>query len=393
MQDSLPLSAIVAGFIAVIVSFAGPSVLIFQAASAAGLGPDALSSWIWAIAVGSGVSAIWLSWRTRAPVITAWSTPGAAFLVTALPLVPWPEAIGAFVVAAGLLTLLGLSGLFEAVTARLPQSIAAALLAGILFRFGVQVFTELPHEPGLVGAMIATYLVLRRLAPRYAIAGVLAVGTLIAGLSGELAFQGVSIELARPVWVTPVFSWEAIVSLGLPLALITLTGQFVPGVAVLRAFGYQTPSGPLVWGPSALAVPLACFGSHGINLAAITAAICTGPDAHPNPAKRWIAGVALGVFYLVIGAFGATLAAVFAALPAPLVATTAGLALLGAIQGGLAGAMKNDSEREPALLTFLVTASGMSFLGLGAAFWGLVLGLGAYAFLHLRFKKKGHLTP
>lgn len=372
----ISVSATVAGLIAVVVSYAGPSVLIFQAAAAAHLTQAQVSSWIWAVSIGSGVSAIVLSIVFRAPVITAWSTPGAALLVSALPTVGYAEAIGAYMFAAASIAVLGFSGAFSAVTARIPKAIAAAMLAGILFRFGAGIFTSFTASPVLVGSMVVTYLVLRRLLPRYAIALVLTEGVLLAAALGQVRPEGIDIALAIPEWVTPAFSWSAIVSLGLPLALVTLTGQFVPGIAILRAFGYtRTPVDPLIWAPSSLSVLLAPFGSHGINLAAITAAICSGSDAHPDADKRYVAGVALGVFYLVIGVFGTTLVTLFAALPAELIATVAGLALLGAILQGLSSAMSEERDREAALLTFLVTASGANFLGLGAALWGLVAGL------------------
>ncbi|WP_127077336.1 benzoate/H(+) symporter BenE family transporter [Rhodomicrobium lacus] len=377
MWKDFSFSATVAGFIAVVVSYAGPSLIIFQAASAAHLSHAELSSWIWAISIGAGISAIALSLFFRAPVITAWSTPGAALLVTSLPAYSYPEAIGAFVFAAALIMVIGISGLFDAVMARIPKSIASAMLAGILFRFGAEVFTNFPASPVLVGTLFAAYVVLKRLLPRYAIALVLVLGVGLSAIGGELHFDAFHIELARPVWTTPEFSLAAIIGLGVPLALVTLTGQFLTGVAVLRAFGYGTPSGPLVWNTSALSVVMAPFGSHGVNLAAITAAICSGTEANHDAGKRYIAGVALGVIYIIVGLFGATLASLFASLPKELVAAVAGLALLGAIMNGLAGAMDVEREREPAVLTFLVTASGMSFLGIGSAFWGLAVGVTA----------------
>ena len=375
MRKDFSLSAVVAGLIAVVVSYAGPSLIIFQAASAAHLGQAELSSWIWAVSIGSGVSAIVLSWWFRAPVITAWSTPGAALLVSALPNHSYAEAIGAFVFAAVLITGIGLSGLFETLMNRLPKSIAAAMLAGILFRFGAQIFTGFVTAPALVGAMTVAYLAFKRLVPRYAIALVSLIGIALSAATGMLHFDGIRLEPAIPVFTRPEFSVAAIVGLGLPLALVTLTGQFVPGIAVLRAFGYPTPASPLVGGTSIVALLAAPFGAHGINLAAITAAICSGPEAHPEASKRWVAGVALGAIYIVVGLFGATLVSLFAALPKELVAAVAGLALLGAIMNGLTSAMSVEAEREPALLTFLVTASGISFLDIGSAFWGLTIGV------------------
>lgn len=242
------------------------------------------------------------------------------------------------------------------------------MLAGILFRFGAQVFEQFSIAPWTVGPMILGYLLVRRMAPRYAITAVLLIGLAMARADGQVQVEALSLDLATPVFTTPVFSWKTTVSLGVPLALVTLTGQFVPGVAVLRTFGYPTPANPLVWITSAISLMLAPFGSHGINLAAITAAICSGREAHPAPSKRYMAGVSLGVFYIAAGIFGATLAGLFAALPGAMITTLAGLALLGAIVNGLTTAMSDEHSHESALITFLATASGATFLGLGSAF-------------------------
>jgi benzoate membrane transport protein len=378
MKEHLSISAIVAGLIAVIVSYAGPLVIVFQAANAAGLPHDTISSWIGAISIGSGISAIILSIVYRAPVITAWSTPGAALLVIALPNTPYSEAIGAFIFAAAVCTLLGLTGLFDAVVSRIPKAIAAAMLAGILFRFGTETFVSFRADPFVVGSMFAVYLAVKRLSPRYAVSAVLVLGFVVAFALGKVDVEAFKLELATPVFTMPSFSWMTIASLGIPLAIVNLTGQFVPGIAVLRTFGYNTPANPLVWVCSGISLILAPFGSHSVNLAAITAAICTGTEAHPDQSKRYISGVALGVFYIIAGIFGATLAGLFAALPKAMIAALAGLALLGAIAGSLTVAMADDKARESALLTFLVTASGVSLLGVGAAFWGLVVGVLAY---------------
>jgi len=379
MRQDISISAIVAGLIAVIISYAGPLVIVFQAANGAGLPHDVISSWIGAISIGSGFAAIIMSIAYRAPVITAWSTPGAALLVLALPNTPYAEAIGAFIFAAAISTFLGLSGLFDTVVSRIPKAIAAAMLAGILFHFGAQIFVEFSLDPWIVGSMILGYLIVKRFSARYAITAVLVIGLLISWANGAVHTQSLSLEFAKPVFTQPVLSWNTIISLGIPLALVTLTGQFVPGVAVLRTFGYQTPANPLVWITSIISLVLAPFGAHGINLAAITAAICSGREAHPDPSKRYVAGIALGVFYIIAGIFGATLAGLFSALPKTMIATLAGLALLGAIANGLSAAMSEEKARESALMTFLVTASGASFFGLGSAFWGLIIGILSYA--------------
>ncbi|NBF05120.1 benzoate/H(+) symporter BenE family transporter [Pseudomonas sp. Fl5BN2] len=378
LRKDLSLSAVIAGLIAVIISYAGPLIIVFQAAREAHLPNDQVSSWIWAISIGSGLTGLLLSWRLKVPVITAWSTPGAALLVSMLPTVSLPQAIGAYIVASLIIAVVGLSGAFDKLMSRLPKAIAAAMLAGILFRFGAGLFTSVTLQPTLVLAMIAAYLLGKRLSPRYAILAVLLVGCAVAAGLGELNAGSMTLAVAQPMFIAPEWSWHAIINIGLPLALVTLTGQYVPGMAVMRSAGYTTPARSIISWTAITSVLLAPFGSHGINLAAITAAICTGREAHENPDKRYIAGIACGLFYILMGIFGATLASVFAALPKELIAALAGLALFGAISAGLSGAMADEKQREAALITFLVTASGMSFLGLAAAFWGLIFGLVAH---------------
>jgi benzoate membrane transport protein len=381
LRKDLSLSAVIAGLIAVIISYAGPLIIVFQAAREAHLPSDQVSSWIWAISIGSGLTGLLLSWRLKVPVITAWSTPGAALLVSMLPTVSLPQAIGAYMVASLIIAVVGLSGAFDKLMSRLPKAIAAAMLAGILFRFGAGLFTSVTLQPALVLAMIAVYLLGKRLSPRYAILAVLLVGCAVAAGLGEFNGGSITLAVAQPIFMAPEWNWHAIINIGLPLALVTLTGQYVPGMAVMRSAGYTTPARSIVSWTAMTSVLLAPFGSHGINLAAITAAICTGREAHEDKDKRYIAGIACGLFYLLMGVFGATLASVFAALPKELIAALAGLALFGAISAGLSGAMADEKQREAALITFLVTASGMSFLGLAAAFWGLIFGLVAHGVL------------
>jgi len=388
LRQDFSLSAVIAGFIAVVISYAGPLIIVFQAASQAHLSSDQVSSWIWAISIGSGVTGLLLSWRLRIPVITAWSTPGAALLVSMLPTVSFAEAIGAYVVASVIILAVGLSGAFDKLMSRLPKAIAAAMLAGILFRFGAELFTSIRLQPALVLSMIAVYLVCKRFSPRYAILSVLIVGCGFAALMGELNQGAITVAVAHPIFTAPEWSWHAIINIGLPLALVTLTGQHVPGMAVLRTAGYTQPARPMISLTAIGAVLLAPFGAHGLNLAAITAAICTGREAHENRDKRYIAGIACGVFYILMGTFGATLASVFGALPKELIASLAGLALFGAISAGLTGAMAEEKQREAALITFLVTASGMSYLGLAAAFWGLIFGLVAHFVLSYTRERK-----
>ncbi|GAB6126012.1 benzoate/H(+) symporter BenE family transporter [Humidesulfovibrio idahonensis] len=388
LRRDFSLSAAVAGVVAVMVSYGGPAAIIFQAAKLAGLSSGQLTSWIWAISIGSGLAGLVLSLVYRAPVIIAWSTPGAALLAAGWAAYPYPEAIGAFVFAAAAITVFGATGLFGSLMARIPGAVVAAMLAGILFRFGVEVFTAMRATPLLVAPMLAAYLGMKRLVPRYAIVATLLTGLVAAATLGLLDFSLVDANLARPELTSPVFSLGALIGLGVPLFLVTMTGQNATGLGVLRTAGYKTPGGPLVAATGFLSVLLAPFGSHGINLAAITAAICTGPEANSDPDKRYVAGVVCGLAYLVVGLFGATLVGLFTALPPGLIAAISGLALFGALQSGLTQAMADESRREAALVTFLVTVSGVSIAGVGSAFWGLLGGVLANAALSGSWRRK-----
>ncbi len=368
-------SSVVAGFIAMLTGYTSSLVLMFQAGQAAGLSEAQISSWIWALSIGMAICSIGLSLRYRTPVVVAWSTPGAALLISSLPGVPYPEAIGAFIFASALIVLCGLTGSFERLMCRVPASLAAALLAGVLFNIGIEIFRAVEVQPALVLGMFFTYLLSKRLLPRYAVLAALLVGCLIAGLAGLLDFQRFSLQVAVPVWTTPSLSFAAVFSIGIPLFVIAMASQNMPGLAVLRAEGYDAPASPLISVTGIASLLLAPFGSHGIHLAAITMAICAGPEAHADRSKRYTAAVWCGVFYGIAGIFGATLAALFAAFPAALVLSIAALALFGSIGSGLTQAMQQPQEREAALITFMVTASGLTLFGIGAALWGLIAGV------------------
>ena len=367
-------STIVAGFIAMLTGYTSSLVLMFQAGQAAGLSSAQISSWIWALSIGMAICSIGLSMRYRTPVVIAWSTPGAALLISSLPGVPYAEAIGAFIFASLLIALCGLTGSFERLMRKVPASLAAALLAGVLFNIGSEIFRAVKVQPLLVLAMFFSYLLAKRLAPRYAVLSALLVGCALSAALGLLDFRQLSLQIAVPVWTTPSLSIAAIFSIGIPLFVIAMASQNMPGLAVLRAEGYQVPASPLISVTGIASVLLAPFGSHGIHLAAITMAICSGPEAHPDPARRYTAAVWCGVFYGIAGIFGATLAALFASFPAALVLSIAALALLGSIGSGLTQAMQQPNERDAALITFMVTASGLTLFGIGAALWGLIAG-------------------
>lgn len=375
LLKDLSVSAAIAGFVTVLVGFTSSAVLVFQAAHALDATPEQIGSWMWALGLGMGATCIGLSLRYKVPVVTAWSTPGAAMLITSAAGVPMAEAIGAFLVCGALMMLCGFSGWFERTMNRIPMSIASGMLAGVLLRFGLDVFGAMKTQFGMVFAMFCAYLLARRLRPRYAVVCALAVGVVIAGAQGLLRLDTVNIEFARPVFTMPAFSFGALIGVALPLFAVTMASQNVPGVAVIRASGYaNVPISPLIGWTGAATLVLAPFGAYALNLAAITAAICMGREAHEDPDKRYVAAVAAGVFYIAIGLFGATVGALFAAFPRELVLGIAGLALLGTIGNGLATALVHEREREPALITFLVTASGVALFGIGSAFWGLLAG-------------------
>jgi len=375
-------SAVVAGFIAMLTGYTSSLVLMFQAGQAAGLSNGQISSWIWALSIGMAICCIGLSLRYRAPIMIAWSTPGAALLITSLPGVPYSEAIGAYILASGLIVLIGLTGSFDRLMRRIPASIAAALLAGVLFKIGLEICNAAEQQPVLVVAMLLAYLLGKRLLPRYAVLAALIVGSVLAGIFGLLNFEHFDLQLAVPEWTTPSFSLAAAISIGIPLFIVAMASQNLPGMAVLRANGYDVPASPLLTTTGLTSMLLAPFGSHGIHMAAISAAICAGPEAHEDPKKRYTAAIWCGVFYGIAGIFGATLAALFAALPKALILSIAALALFASIIGGLTQAMSEPKEREAALITFLVTASGMTLFSVGSAFWGIVAGLLTLAILN-----------
>ncbi|OQD56943.1 hypothetical protein BM536_006155 [Streptomyces phaeoluteigriseus] len=374
-RQTAPPSAVVAGLIAVLVGSTSSAAIVFTAAKAAGASADDLASWMLALGVGMGATSIGLSLRYRTPVVTAWSTPGAAVLATGLLGATMAQAVGAFLVSAALITISGLTGWFARVMDRIPVAIAAGLLAGILVRFGTGLFSAMHDSFGVVFPMFAVYLVCRRWMPRYAVLAALVVGAGAASVSGSVQVHDVDVAIAAPIFTAPDFSWQVIIGAGLPLFVVTMASQNLAGVAVLRNDGYQVPVSPLVGWTGATNLLLAPFGCFGLNLAAITAAICTGSQAHEDRDRRFLAGVWAGVFYLCLGVFGGTVGSLLTALPAALIAGIAGLGLLNTIVSSLSSALADEDWRESAVVTFLATASGVTLLGIGSAFWGLLAGV------------------
>ncbi|MDH0737276.1 benzoate/H(+) symporter BenE family transporter [Achromobacter spanius] len=372
-------SAIAAGVVAVLVSFGGTAVLMVQAGHAAGLDPARIGSWIGSLSLAFGFGGAFYSLRTGLPIVMAWSTPGAALLVTALVGVPFNEAIGAYMLAAGLTLACGLFGWIDPILRRIPGEIAAAMLAGVLLNFGRGIFSNVALQPGLVLAMCATYLLCRRWAPRYAVLLVMVVAIALAFALDMIRLDLLDWRLTEFVWTTPEFSMQAVVSLGIPLFVVAMASQNLPGLAILQAAGYRPPASRIVAATGLLGLLAAPFGAHSVTMGAISAAICTGPEAHPDPGKRYIAAATYGLGYVALSLVAGAVAVFFQALPAALLAALAGLALLGTIMGGMSAAMVNPQRREAALITLLATASGFSFWGIGSAFWGLVAGLLAHA--------------
>ncbi|MEY8802457.1 benzoate/H(+) symporter BenE family transporter [Leisingera sp. XS_AS12] len=376
MLKDLKLSHLVSGTVAVLVGYTGSVAIIFQAIEAAGASQAQANSWMLALGLGMGITCLILSLLSRMPILTAWSTPGAALLAVSLPGVPMEQAVGAFLLCAALLVLTGVTGWFAALSRLIPDSLASAMLAGILFQFGLSAFTALQTDTALVAVMGLTFLAGRRLFARYCIPAVLAAGVLYCAATGSFgSLEALDLTLARPEFVMPAFSLPVLIGIGLPLYIVTMSSQNMPGVVALRAAGYQPPVSACLTVTGLASLLLAPFGGFAFNLAAITAAICAGPEADENPRTRYLAGVMTGLVYSLVGLGGATVISLFLIAPAALVATVAGLALLSTIGNSLSAALAEPDGREAALVTFMVTVSGISFAGIGAPLWALLLGL------------------
>ena len=378
LKDDWSLSATVAGFLAVLISYAGPLIIFFQAAQAAQVSETMMASWIWGVSIGAAVSGIYLSIKYKTPIITAWSAPGTALLVTVFPNMSINEAIAAYIVSGIVIFLVGATGSFDKILRWIPNGIAAGMMAGILFQFGLELFVATNTMPFIVFSMLGCYLVAKRFSPRYTMIWVLLCGVILSVLLGKMNPVDIDLAITIPTVIWPEWTWNAVFNLAVPLILVSLTGQFLPGMAILNLSGYDTPAKPIVSITSLASLAVACVGGITIVLAAITAALCTGKDAHELKEKRYIAGVANGIFYLLGGLLAGSIVMVFSLLPKELVAALAGLALIGAISTNITIAMKDDSQRDAALITFLATASGMSFLGLSSVFWGILIGMIAY---------------
>lgn len=368
------LSVIVSGLVAVLVGFGGTLALIVAAAQAVGAGPAETASWVAALCLAMAATTGYLSLRHRLPIVTAWSTPGAA-LIAASAGIALDEAVGAFLLAGGLVLLTAAFRPVGTLVKRIPPAVAAGMLAGVLIRFVMAVFESAAAAPALVLPLVGLYLLARLVSPAGAVLVVLAAGLPLAFALGLVGPIPAGFAFSTLVPVAPAFEPAVLLGLGLPLWLVTMASQNLPGFAVLRAAGYPVPSRSILAATGLASLATAPFGAHATNLAAITAAICTGPDAHPDPARRWLTGPVYAAGYLLLAAVGAAAVGLLAAMPAALIAAVAGLALLAPLTGALASALAEERQRLAAVLALAVTASGIGLLGIGSAFWGLLAGL------------------
>ncbi|MEZ8943615.1 benzoate/H(+) symporter BenE family transporter [Vibrio sp. 10N.247.311.12] len=374
-MTKLKFSHVSTGFIAIFIGYASAAAIIFQAAMSAGATEEQVASWFWALGIGMGITTILLSFHYKKPVVTAWSTPGAALLITSLEGLTMNQAVAVFLFSSMLITLVGLAGIFEKVLKQIPTSIASAMLAGILLQFGLGLFTSLMEEAQVVTVMLAVFILAKARLGNLLIPSIFIIALVMCVGFGKLDVSQVTMGLTTPVFITPDFEFFSLFSVGIPLFIVTMASQNLPGFAVLKANGYQIDSSKIITTTGVTGLIFAPFGGFAYNLAAITGAICMGPNADGNPKTRYMAGICMGGFYLLAGVMGMSFVSLFSAVPSEIVIAVAGLAVMPTLMNCLAVSMADSHYREPALLTFLFTASGTNLLGIGSAFWGLCIGL------------------
>lgn len=360
--------------IAALIGFGGTVALVVQAGQAMGGSPVQIGSAVTALCLGIALGGAALSLAFRVPVVLAWSTPGAALVAASTLQVGWPAATGAFVVAALMMMVLGMVPMLGRLANRIPPSVASAMLAGVLLPFCLALFHTFESDWALAGLLLALFVVARRLFPLYALLIVLAGAVGLVVLRGDVGTLPAGAMFGTLSPTMPAFDARVIVSLAIPLFLVTLVSQNLPGLVVLRSAGYEPSPRPLLFFTGLATLVLAPFGAHGVNLAAITAAICTGEDAHPDRDRRWIVGLLYALFYLVLALFSAPLVALFLAMPGSTIAAITGIALIGPLANAIGGMLAEPEDRDAAILTFAATASGVALLGIGSAFWGLAVG-------------------
>lgn len=386
IQDfSIP--AVFAGFITFLVGISVSSVLVIQAAQHLGANTAQITSWFWALGLGIGISGLFLSWKYKYPVATSWSTAGLALILASGSGYSLNQAIGAFLICGLLTAVLGFLGVFNKALEYIPQSLTSAMLAGVLLKFGIDIFATMQYEWGFILSLLSVYILSKRLFPRYSIVITVIAGVVLCPMFLNFATPNIQWSLAQPVWMKPDFSIAAILGIALPLFVINMASQYLPGLAMIRSYGYEPNVKPLIGFTGLMHTLLAPFGCFSVNIAAISAAISLDDQVHPDPKKRYIAGMSCGLFYILMGLFAATLTSFLLAFPLVFITALAGIALFGTIGHNIAIAFQDVSEREAVLLTFLFSASGVNFFGIGSAFWGLIFGLVVSMILKIKTKK------
>ena len=383
IQDfSIP--AVFAGFITFLIGISVSSVLVIQAAQLLGASTAQISSWFWALGLSIGLSGLILSWKFKYPVATSWSTAGLALIIATGSGYSLNEAVAAFMICGIITAALGFFGAFERILSFIPQSLTSAMLAGVLLKFGIDVFTKLETHWGFIFTLLATYIVLKKALPRYCIVITVIVGFVICPLFMQFEIPPLNFSLTQPVWVTPDFSLQSLLGLAIPLFIINMASQYLPGIAMIKSYGYQPHVRQLVGWTGIAQAFLAPFGAFATNIAAISAAVSLDDQAHPDPQKRYIAGMSCGVFYILMGLFASTLTTLLISFPSVFIVALAGIALFATIGHNISIAFQQVDEREAALMTFLFSASGVQFFGIGSAFWGLLFGYAVYRIFRLK---------
>lgn len=387
IQDfSIP--AVFAGFITFLIGISVSAVLVIQAAQLLGATPEQITSWFWALGLGIGLSGLILSWKFKYPVATSWSTAGLALILATASGYTLYEAIGAFLVCGLLTAILGFLGIFEKVLAYIPQSLTSAMLAGVLLKFGIALFASMQNDWQFILSLLTVYIISKRLWARYCIVITVIVGILLCPFFRDFHTPVLHWSLAKPVWMTPEFTWSALFGLALPLFVINMASQYLPGIAMIKSYGYQPHVNQLIGWTGLTQAVLAPFGCYTVNIAAISAAVSLDDQVHPDPSKRYIAGISCGFFYILMGLFAATLTSLLMSFPHLFIVALAGIALFGTISHNIAIAFYEVKDREAALLTFLFSASSVQFFGIGSAFWGLLFGFVVSFILNFRTQNK-----
>lgn len=381
------LPAAFAGFVTFLIGISVSSVLVIQAAQILGATTSQITSWFWALGIGIGASGLFLSWKFKYPVATSWSTAGLALIIATGSSYSLHEAIGAFLLCGVLTALLGFLGIFEKVLAHIPQSLTSAMLAGVLLKFGIALFANMQNDWQFIISLLAIYVMSKRIWPRYCIVITVVVGVILCPLFMTFHPPVLHWDLAKPEWITPHFTGSAILGLALPLFVINVASQYLPGIAMIKSYGYTPHVNQLIGWTGTTQAILAPFGCYTVNIAAISAAVSLDDQVHPDPSKRYIAGISCGFFYILMGVFAATLTSLLMSFPSLFIIALAGIALFGTISHNIALAFHDVNDREAALLTFLCSASGIQFFGIGSAFWGLIVGIIVMIVFKLKLKK------